>query len=238
MNRIVPGIHSVIEVLRVRPSDIKKCYLRDDWKTSGPLQQISELFSKHKLRWELMSRASMDKKFPHSQGVVVEVSSQPELNLSVLENKPFSTLVATDGVEDPQNLGSIVRLSWLLAADGVLIPQNRQAQNSPAVNKVASGGCEYVPIEVVTNLQVELKALKERGYWAFGLSEKAQKPLWDVKIPEKVIWVLGGEEKGIRSSTLGECDELVKVPQTMESASLNVASVCAIVLSETLRQRR
>jgi 23S rRNA (guanosine2251-2'-O)-methyltransferase len=173
--------------------------------------------------------------------VAVLVGETPELDLDALTNEPpekKTILVALDEITDPHNVGAILRSSWLMGVKGLLIPEHRAGGLTPSAMKVASGGAEHVPLLTVGNLQQELKYLKDKGFWIYGLAGEGKGELGQLRINEKVVWVVGSEEKGIRSSVRGVCDELVKIPQTSAEASYNASVAAAIALYETSRQHR
>lgn len=234
--RIVVGIHSVKEALKVRPTAIAKVLLKQGWEKSQDLSELAEHCKKSGIKVRTVPVAELDQ-FSHGhQGVGAEVLESPELNWSHLEKTTRSVLIGLDGIEDPQNLGSIIRTSWILGVEGILIPSSRAISMTPTVAKVASGGAEHVPLDVHSNLLTPLTQLKDKGFWVFGLSEKTTKSIYQLKIPEKVIWVVGAEGAGVKKSTLSACDELVTIPQTCKEASLNAAVSAAIALAETQRQ--
>lgn len=234
--RTVIGIHSCAETLKVRPKAIRKLQLREDWESSQELTAIAEVAKRNRIRIETASVGKLDKVGHGHQGVAIEVSENPEMDWDKFSKTHRSVIVGLDGLEDPQNLGAALRTSWLLNVDGILVPKDRSAPLSAVVNKIASGGAEHVPIEAHAQIATPLSDLKDRSYWIFGLSEKADKTLWQVEIPDKVVWVIGSEAKGMRPGTRKICDELVAVPQLVREASLNAATTLAVALSETGRQ--
>lgn len=169
------------------------------------------------------------------QGIAVEIeSNEPSLDYESLDQKK-SVLVALDEIEDPTNLGNLLRTSWLLGVDGLLITQDRSVKLTPQVCKIASGGAEHVPVEVVHPLSNTLEDFKKQGFWVYGLDANAEQTIYDVQFPDKVILVAGNEGKGLRKTTLNVCDQLLKIPQVSEVASLNVATSLAITLSHVQR---
>lgn len=169
------------------------------------------------------------------QGIAVEIESdEPTLDYGLLDNKK-SVLVALDEIEDPTNLGNLLRTSWLLGVDGLLITQDRSVKLTPQVCKIASGGAEHVPVEVVHPLSNTLEDFKKQGFWVYGLDANAEQTIYDVQFPDKVILVAGNEGKGLRKTTLNVCDQLLKIPQVSDVASLNVATSLAITLSHVQR---
>ena len=242
MGRWVIGIHAAEEALRVRPHAVKRALLRDDWRTSEALKKLGELAGYNDIQIVEKTQGQIDGLLTAAQagsghqGVLLVVSERPKILWSQLKEKTSSVLLALDGLEDPQNLGSILRTSWLMNVDGIIVPQDRAAHLTPTVSKVASGGAEHVALEAVSNLGAELKQLKDMGYWIFGLSEKGTQKIWDLKLPEKVVWVIGSEAGGMRVSTENFCDELVRIPQIESGSSYNAGIAAAIALAESSRQ--
>src|SRR5690606_29125276 len=141
-----------------------------------------------------------------------------------------------DQVSDPHNLGAVLRSAWLLKAQAVLVPQDRAVSVTPTVSKVAQGGVEHVPVVEVSPLDQELKRLKDLGFWIFGMSHKATGSLFTMKLPDKVVWVLGAEGSGLRKPVEKACDELISIPQTAADASFNVSVAAGLALAESYRQ--
>ncbi|HEX4922575.1 MAG TPA: RNA methyltransferase [Bdellovibrionales bacterium] len=145
-------------------------------------------------------------------------------------------LMALDGIEDPQNLGAILRTAWLLGVSGVFLPKGRASPLTAAACKAASGGAEHVPVEIHSNVAVPLKILKDKGFWVFGLSQHGTQSLWKTKIPDKLVWIVGGEASGLRSPSSKLCDELISLPQADADASFNASVAAALAIAETRRQ--
>jgi 23S rRNA (guanosine2251-2'-O)-methyltransferase len=234
--RKVVGLHSVREAMKVRPQAIARILLKQGWEKSQDLNELAELAAKIGTKIKTVGVTELDQLSHGHQGVGAEVLETPEIDWASIEKSTHSILLGLDGIEDPQNLGGVLRSAWIFGASGVLLPSSRAISMTPVVAKVACGGAEHVPLEIHANLQTPLTRLKDKGFWTFALSEKADKTLWDLKIPEKVVWVVGAEGTGVRKSTLSACDELVAIPQSFKGASLNAAVSAAIALAETRRQ--
>lgn len=234
MSRKVIGIHASHEVFKVRPKSIVKVYLKKDWKSSTELKGLQELALRNKTKIQEIHPQELDKIAPGHQGLCLEVSETPELDI----NNDVKLILGLDGVEDPQNLGSIIRTGWLLGLQGIYTLKSRAVGLTPTVAKVASGGAEHVPLDEVNQLIQPIETLKQSNFWVYGLSEKATKTIWDVEFSDRVFLVAGSEEKGLKPQTLKACDELVSIPQIDPSASLNVAVSVAVALSEITRQWR
>lgn len=234
--RIIPGFHAIEEALKVRPRGVKMIWLREGWESSQELQNIQKKCLQLKAKIESKPLSILDRMCATHQGAILFVDGKPELNAKALAEKEKSILVILDGIEDPHNLGAILRTSWLIGADGLFIPQDRAVGLTPTAHKVACGGAEHVPVEEVTNFGPTVEQLKKDGYWVFGLSHKSDKTIFDVRIPEKIVWAIGSEDKGLRTSTERLCDELVRIPQLSAAASYNASVAAAMALMESHRQ--
>lgn len=234
--RAIIGTHAINEALKVRPKQVKAFWLRQSWESSGDLRDMHELALKHRIKVEFRADAVLEKFGPSQQGAALFVDGAPEFNMSSFETLDKSTLLILDGIEDPHNLGAILRTSWLMGVHGVLIPEDRAVGLTPTVHKVACGGVEHVPVEETTNFSNYAETLKKSGYWIYGLSPRGKRSIFELDLPEKVIWAIGAEDKGMRVTTERLCDELVYIPQASSSASYNASVATAMALTETFRQ--
>ena len=175
---------------------------------------------------------------PH-QGVIAVVSARPLLSLDeLLETaRDPALLVALDGVEDPRNLGAILRSVEAAGADGALLPDRHSAGLSETVGRASAGAMEHVQVARVGNLVQALETLKERGLWVVGFDATGTER-WDaVDLKRPVCLVLGGEGRGIRRLVREHCDLVVSIPQFGHVGSLNVSVAAGIALYEVVRQR-
>lgn len=147
-------------------------------------------------------------------------------------------IVLLDGVEDPHNLGAIIRTALASGAHGVVIPERRSAGLTDTVARASAGALAHLPVAKVTNLVQSMKELKEAGYWLVGLDENADKSYTQADYTSPVGIVLGGEGKGLHDLTRKRCDFVVSLPTTGPVKSLNVSVAAGVVLFEALRQRR
>ena len=170
------------------------------------------------------------------QGVMARVSGYPYVPLSELTG--LGIVVLLDSVEDPQNLGAIIRSAYALADAGIIIPENRAAQITPAVVKASAGASEHALIARVKNLRMASKELKNRGFWLVGLDAKSKEPIGSIPTYDKVALVLGGEDTGIRSGMEKEVDIMAHIPMKGDFNSLNVATSAAISLYELITKPR
>lgn len=178
------------------------------------------------------------------QGVVALEAARSAVSLEdILEKAASNTaqkglIVLLDGVEDPQNLGAIVRTSLAAGAHGVVIPERRAAGLTETVARASAGALAHLSVARVGNLVRAMEELKEAGYWMVGLDERAEKNYTEADFSLPVGIVLGGEGKGIHELTRKRCDFLVSLPTVGPVRSLNVSVAAGVVLFEAIRQRR
>jgi 23S rRNA (guanosine2251-2'-O)-methyltransferase len=150
---------------------------------------------------------------------------------------PAGILVVLDGVEDPHNLGAVIRTAHAAGASGVVIPERRAANVTDVVAKAAAGALEYLPVVRVTNINRTLEELKERGYWIYGLDERGSEDYDRIQYSAPTALVLGAEGKGLHEQVRKHCDVLVRIPLAGKISSLNVSVAAGIVLFEWKRRR-
>lgn len=234
--RQVSGTHAILELIKTHPKSVETVLVQSNWRTSNELRELVDLLNDRKIKIEEKSDSQLEEISRSHQGAVAFSSLQLEFDYQSTTWGDNGLVLALDGVEDTQNLGAVLRTSWLMGVNGIIIPEDRAVGLTATVHKVACGGAEHVPICRTNQFTAPFENLKEAGFWVFGLSHKAKKTIYDLNIPEKVIWVLGSEDKGMRSPTEKACDELVCIPQLSPNASYNVSVSAALALGETKRQ--
>lgn len=147
-------------------------------------------------------------------------------------------LIILDQVEDPYNLGAVLRSADALGAHGVIIPKHRAVPLTAGVGRSSAGAVEYVPVARVTNLTQTIEKLKKEGLWIIGATAEGKQTIYEADWTGPVAIVMGGEDKGLSRLVATQCDILVSIPMSGHVNSLNVSAAAAIVLSETVRQRR
>lgn len=152
------------------------------------------------------------------------------------QQRPFFALVL-DQIEDPQNLGALVRTALCTGVDGIMIPKDRSALPTPAVSRASAGAMEHAQLFVVTNTAATLRTLKENQAWTAGLDAGGDTPLFQADLTGHLALVVGGEHKGIRPGVRKECDFLVSIPITGPVNSLNASVAGGMAMYEALRQR-
>jgi 23S rRNA (guanosine2251-2'-O)-methyltransferase len=232
---ILSGVHPVGEALRAKhPLD----RLIVAQGAGGPrLQEIIDLARRAGVPVRFEPRASLDRLSGTSahQGVVALGAASKYADLD--SAAAAELIVALDGVEDPHNLGAIIRTAHAAGAGAVIIPERRAASVTDVVAKAAAGALEYLPIARVTNINRALEDLKEKGYWIYGLDERGTETYDAIDYASPTAIVLGGEGKGLHEQVRKHCDALVRIPMAGKISSLNVSVAAGIVLFEWKRRR-
>jgi 23S rRNA (guanosine2251-2'-O)-methyltransferase len=174
------------------------------------------------------------------QGIAALAAAKPTVELEDLlaAKMERGLLVLLDGVEDPHNLGAIVRTSLAAGAQGVIVPERRAAGLTDTVERASAGALAHLPVARVKNLVRAMEEMKEAGYWLIGLDERAEKSYTDVDLKTSVGIVLGREGEGLHELTRKRCDFLVSLPTMGPVRSLNVSVAAGIMLFEAVRQRK
>jgi 23S rRNA (guanosine2251-2'-O)-methyltransferase len=150
---------------------------------------------------------------------------------------PLPLLLALDGIEDPHNLGAILRSAEVFGVDGVVLPRHRAATVTATVLRVASGAAEHLPVARVTNLAACLDRLKDLGYWVCGAAVEGGVPVDRSDLERPLVLVIGGEHAGVRRGVTGHCDLLVTIPMAGRLGALNASVAAGILLYEIQRCR-
>lgn len=234
---VIAGIHPVREALRAgRPID----RILISRGAGGPrLQEIIDLSRQRGVAVRFEPREQLDRAAEGSshQGVVAfgAACGYAELRSAVAS---AGLVVVLDGVEDPHNLGAIVRTAHAAGAAAVLIPERRAVGLTETVAKAAAGALAYLPVVHVGNINRTLEELKQRGYWIYGLDERGPQPYDQVEFTSPTAIVLGGEGHGLHANVARHCDFLVRIPMAGAIGSLNVSVAAGVVLFEWSRRKR
>lgn len=240
----VMGINAVLELLRSTGRTIDTVYV-DKEKGGTQFGEIITIARREKVPVKIVPREALDKLSNglRHQGVVASVTPKEyadphRIVEDALKKGGFPLLVVLDGVEDPQNLGAVIRTAEAAGADGVIIPEHRAAHLTAAVARASAGALEYMPVAKVTNLAGFITYLKEKGFWVVGFSgdAKADYTSFDMSVPLAVV--LGSEGTGIRPVVKDACDALLALPMLGRISSLNVSVSAGIAIYEVLRQRK
>lgn len=212
---------------------------------TGP--QISETLDRCKaasIPVEYVGRDHLDRQAhtKHHQGLVALVADaryatlEDILAVAAASGEP-PLVVVLDGIEDPQNLGAIVRTVECAGAHGVVIPERRAASVSPGSIRAAAGATEHVKIARVTNLVRSIEYFKQAGLWVYGLVGDGDRTHWDADFNRPAVLIIGAEGAGISRLVREKCDVLVRLPLRGKVESLNASVAAAITLYEAVRQR-
>jgi 23S rRNA (guanosine2251-2'-O)-methyltransferase len=241
---ILAGRHPVLEALRSRARPIEEVLVeaeaRDRHGDILTLARQGGVRCRRVPRMALTSLAGSS----HHQGVVARVAPREYAELEDLLALPSAQeepalFVALDQVQDPGNVGNLLRTAEALGAHGVVVPRHQAAGLTPHVARAAAGALEYVPMARVGNLAQALERLKQAGCWVVGAVAEgaAAREPWAVDLRGALVLVLGNESKGLRPLVVRTCDTLVRIPLTGRVESLNVAAAGAALLYEVRRQR-
>jgi 23S rRNA (guanosine2251-2'-O)-methyltransferase len=174
---------------------------------------------------------------PEHQGICADVAPYRYADADALLAAPDALIVALDEIQDPQNLGAIVRSAECAGATGVVLPERRSAEVTAAVCKASAGAVEHLPVARVRNLADFLGEASTAGAWCYGADGSAQIAHTGPDYTGPVVLVLGSEGRGLRPRVASACDELVAVPLLGRIDSLNVSAAAAVLLYEVVRQR-
>jgi 23S rRNA (guanosine2251-2'-O)-methyltransferase len=241
VNRLT-GIHAVREALEANhPLD---SLIVAKGSHGNRIEDLVRLARQHGIPVRFEERIQLDRTAGtrEHQGVVAIVAASPAASFEDLlkPRDPHAApglVVLLDGVEDPQNLGAIVRTSLAAGAQGVVIPERRAAGLTDTVARASAGALAHLPVARVKNLSRAMEEMKEAGYWLVGLDERAEKRHTEVDFKIPVGVVLGGEGKGLHTLVRERCDFLVSIPTTGPVRALNVSVAAGVVLFEVVRQR-
>jgi len=244
---ILYGVHPVREALRAGRRRALRLHVRE--RDRGPdrpdLRELAEAARRAGVPVvpaDAEALAALVGPEGRTQGVVLEAGPLPEADLDALAGSAGAAtlLVALDGVEDPQNVGAVVRVAEAAGAAALVLTRRHAPPLSAALARASAGAVEHLPVARVTNLTQALKSLKEKGYWVFGADAGEGEDLYglsDRVVAGPKVVVLGAEGRGLRPSVLGQVDHRVRIPLAGRVASLNVSTAAAVLLFE-LRRRR
>jgi 23S rRNA (guanosine2251-2'-O)-methyltransferase len=227
------GFHPVREVLRHRPQDVVRV-LVSAARTGKRREEVEELCRRHHVAFEAVpDRVLAERAGPAHNGMAAEVR---EVRAASEASGDLELVVLLEDVQDPRNLGALLRVCEGAGVGRVLIRDRGSAPVSPTVAKTSAGASEWLEIERISNTAMEVERLKEDGYWIYG-TDAGGEPPWDVDLAGKVVLCFGGEEKGLRARTRQICDRMIGLPMRGRVGSLNIATAAAAVLYEAVRQR-
>ncbi len=240
MENFVFGKNNVIELLKKGDRSISKILLLKDMKDNSKLSQIIDLARERGVIFQFQPKEKFFqyKEYAH-QGVVALVSPvkyiEPDEFLE--KEKEYKKVIVTDGVEDPHNLGSIIRTAVCAGFDAVIFPSRRNATINATVEKSSAGAINHIDLIMVNSLSSAIDRLKNNDFWIIATDIHAKDNYYDIDYCDmNFAIVMGSEDKGISSTILKNADYKIKIPMNNNFDSLNVANAAAIVMYETVKQ--
>ena len=229
---LIYGKNPVIEAIRAKKTI--KVFLTSNFND----QKILSLIKENKINFVTVNPNEMDKMANNGvhQGIAAELKPYQTVSLEEIihkaKNKEKKIIVMLDGIEDPHNLGAILRSADVFEASGIILPKHNSVTLNATVAKTSAGAINYVPVSVVNNLNQAIKTLKEEGYWIVSTDGSATISYSSIKYDFPVVVVIGSEGKGVSALVLKNSDYIVKIPQFGHVNSLNASVAAGILLAE------
>jgi 23S rRNA (guanosine2251-2'-O)-methyltransferase len=244
LKEIIYGRNTVYEALKANRRVVHKILIAEGAQEKGNLAEALKMAQQRSIPIQRVKRETLDHQADSHQGILAEVDSYPYANVADIldlakqRNEPPLILIL-DVIQNPQNLGTLLRTAEAVGAHGVIIPQRRGVDVTQAVVNASSGASEHLLIAQVVNLVVTMTELKQQEIWITGLDNLPEaKSIEEADLSGAIGLVVGNEGEGMRRLVRESCDFLVKLPMRGQMESLNAAVAGSIVLYEILRQRR
>ncbi len=234
------GKNTVIEALK-NNKEIEKLYISTSNKEL--LEQIKKKYNVEKISIELLPLSKINQMFPtNHQGIIAIIKEYSYIEIEKLINikkdKKDVAIAILDGLEDPHNLGAILRTADATMIDGIIIPKNRSVSLNGTVAKVSTGAIEHIPVSQVTNLVKTIEYLKKNNYWIIGLEIDGSIDYKEQDYSGKIAVVIGSEGKGISRLVKENCDFFVNIPMYGHINSLNASVSASLLFYEIIRNRQ
>ena len=237
---VLHGINAVAEALKAYPERIERICVERGQKNPR-IQEIVHLAQQSHVRISFEERSWMDRKTDgeRHQGVLCYAAEMDTLECEdiIAQAKSPGLVLVLDGIEDPHNLGAILRSAEASGADGIFLPKHRSANLSATVIKASAGAASHMKVARVPNTAQLIETLKKSGYWVVGLDASSSQPIWETDLTSPIALVLGNEGSGLHRLVREKCDFLVSLPIYGHVSSYNVSVAGGIALYEVLRQR-
>ena len=234
---LIFGLNNSIEIFKSKKVNLDSIYLLKDGQASKN-KFILDYIKKYRNICKTYDKNSFKKLFPNmrTQGIVIKFPYSLKNHLPSF-TKNNTCLLLTDSIEDPQNLGQIIRTSECAGIDGIMIPKNRSVGLTSTVLQVSQGAFLNLPLYNIGNVNQTLNFLKKEGFWIVGVENGVNALNWfDIDYSGKIVFVFGSEGKGIREKTLKNCDSIATIPMLGSINSLNVSATVSAILFERNRQ--
>ena len=242
-HEILAGIHPVREAIKAGRRHFHRILIAD----ASPRERIRTIVTQAKamgIEAEILSSEALDLLCPdvRHQGVVALVSPLPLPRGETAVSKMVGTgdtafVLILESMEDPHNLGALIRTALCAGVDHIILPRDRAASPTPAVSRASAGAMEHASIWTVTNTTTFIRSLKKMGFWVAGLDAGGAQSLFQADLTGNIALVVGGEHRGIRPLVRKECDFILSLPMTRGVTSLNASVAGGIAMYEVIRQR-
>lgn len=235
MSELIYGFHPVRETLRHRPHEVVEVLVAA--RRAGKRRaEIEALCRRHGVSWQEAGEAELRTLAGDAShnGFAARLAAAPTADRQTSGDPDLRVLV--EDVQDPRNLGALLRVCEGAGVGRVLVRDRGSAPLTPLVVRASAGASEWLALERITNSAAEIERLQREGFWVYGAAAGGDRP-WDCDLTGKVVLCLGGEEKGLRQRTRKLCDRLVGLPMRGRVSSLNLATAASALLYEALRQR-
>jgi len=243
MAQVIYGIHPVREALKSSHIQFQKILIGTP-KPHPPLQSILDLAIQRKVPVTFTTRETLGHMVRGGlhQNVVGLIKETPYVRIEEIlshwkKEGTKALLLILDGIQDPQNFGSLIRTALGCGAHGIIIPKDRAVGITPAVTKTAAGATVHLPIAQVVNIATTIDGLKTKGIWVYGASSEAKDLIYQLDLDIDLAIVIGAEGKGIRPLVKKKCDRLFSIPMKGPVTSFNASVSGGMVLYEVMRQR-
>jgi 23S rRNA (guanosine2251-2'-O)-methyltransferase len=235
---MICGVHAVYEALVAGGHPIERIHVLRDAKLPR-LKEILDLARERGVPVRREERSVLDKLAAGvvHQGIIAIAGEASYASIERVFEATLPCVVVLDGVEDPHNLGAVIRTSEACGVSGVVVPERHSAPLSATVAKASAGAIAYMPVIRVGNIATTLDDFKKQGLWVIGVDEEGDRLWTDFDYTVPVALVFGGEHRGLRRLVREHCDVVVRLPMLGKVAALNVSVTAGVVLYEVVRQR-
>ena len=234
MSIIITGKNTILEAIKV-DHKIYEIYIQN-----GTNSELLSLATKKNLKINELDKFNLNKILPpNNQGIgaLVEDYKYQSLDTAINIEKHNKVFIMLDSIEDPHNLGAILRSADAFNVDAIIIPKNRSVKLNSTVAKVSTGAIEHVDVIEVTNLNQTIKILKNNGFWVVGTDAQTTQTIHDIDVDTNLCIVIGNEGKGISRLVKENCDYTVKIPMSGHVNSLNASVSAALVIFEIYHKK-
>lgn len=244
MSSLIFGVNPVMEALKGRPDTVERIAIAEGVVNQRVQGELMTRAKEARVKVEVVDRERLDRMTDGEshQGVVAEVKDFEYIGLTELIKKAKASgrqplVVLLDGIQDPHNLGAIIRSAHAFGAQGVVIMKDRAVQVTAVAVKSSAGATSHCHVARVTNLSRAIEELKEAGFWSVAADPEAKEIAWSAKLVGPLAVIVGAEGGGVRKGVLGHADYKVRIPMQGQVASLNASVSTGVLLYEIARQR-